>query len=488
MQNKIGNNFFDRLYRVMALTTVACTIAPFLYLFLYHSYEKAWCIALFMPVLLIFLGYGMQALYGGVIKYKRKSDESGYERMQKYFEPIHATLTLTISAIIGFFARYLTDSYLKYRAEMGYESYDPSSLLPYLMMAIVIACIAAGIIMWFFPVSKIVSFRTLFPYMVLFIVAFALHFLLAVPNHGFITFCLIIAVICAFVVMNQSYLIQLIGRSKTSVLTESVRRYNMALTIMLLITLAVALIITVIVMNGIGVIVKTAFFALLKTALSDNGSSGYNSGKNHVDESAREFSEAVFSGLVGGEGTSKALFLVFIVFIIGVILFFILIRKVNIWKAIAKFINDLWNNILAFIMNAIYFNRTVTESFVIPDYKDEELKTDQFAINNKKKKRRAKRSYKSFVSELDTYENYSDRIQYAYQTLAACLRDANRHISESSTPQEIAERLKQSCDPEDVNTVTNVFEKYKYAEEAVNHTEAEKSLNIICRLLHTYLE
>ncbi|MDD4774011.1 MAG: hypothetical protein PHZ09_10500 [Eubacteriales bacterium] len=481
-------NVYDRLNIVITIIAISMVIVPYLYITAYHNFTYPAFFSLCLPVACVFFGYFIQWGFGSVLKIKRTADNNAYESTETFFKPHQAVLTLIIAFTSGFFVNDLITRYLKHRVETGLDQYyDKYTIIPAIISALAVFSITIGILIWFYPFSRIISIKTVLPLTAAFFINYMITLVYGGVNQTFVTFCLLIYIVCVFFLLNQSNVLRTFRITKTVKITDTARLYNLSLVIITIIILAIVLIITLSFTVGIGATVKMVLFFALSSFFRDENVT------EKASDIAQSFNDSVFSGLIDTMdkrgNVSKVFYLLFLIIVLGVILFFIISRRRETWLMIKSFFTSLINNIMDFILNVIEFNKTDKESYVILDYRDEEIKMDEGAVKEyNPHKNRIRNSYRDFMIRLNTIQNNSEKLKYAYSVLTESWKNAGIGVKDSDTPREIMSKILYQSDESEIGDITEVFESIKYAETNVDETHSARTIDSICRLVKRYYD
>lgn len=458
----INEKMFNKIYKFITLVAMSCVITPFAYMMFFRMLNINAVIALFAPMLLLMTGYLIQSIFGKIAKVKRKTQDLGYESNTKFFSIKNAALPITICVIISIVLFNIIIGYLKYRAEAGIDLiYDKYSLYPYVMMLMASTIMITGIVMWFYPYNRIISFRSMFVYFCLFVIAFIISW----SFQWIATLSLILFMLCALVILNQSYIIKAINLTKIGVVTTRVRLYNIGTVALFVVAVMCALIVVASILVGVSVVFKFLFYLILGTIFMDDGSVNENTIGN-------EIGSAVFDmplmNMSGNDVAIHALWYLFIFLIIGTILSLILLKKIRkIFKSIGDFFGYLINNIISLFtdMFSFFAKSDRDEGYEYINYKDEEIDIDKISAKIKMREFNNKRyTYKDYTNDFNAMKSLNEKYKFAYQTLVKCWNDMNFSLRESDTPRQIKEKLLARTTIEDLNDITQMFELYHYSD------------------------
>ncbi|MFA6948480.1 MAG: DUF58 domain-containing protein, partial [Eubacteriales bacterium] len=351
---------FDRLYKALAVCAVICVLAPFFYSTIFRTW-----LMLPLTALLVAAGYFMQAAYGRVAGVKRVGIDASYESMNRFFSLRHSAVTCTAAFIVSLFAKFAVDAFLRWRSGVGMDFvYDAHSLYPYLALGAVFISMFCGIFCWFFPYDRVISTKTVFPLTA----AFLIGFFLTASNSGFITLSLIIYIFCALVILNQSYISRAAERTKTALITPSMRFSNIAMIAVLVAAAAGILILMTSMIVGIAVSVKALLYLVLASVFR-GGDESYT----EAADVAESVDEGVFNMSaigISNPSEAKGFFMIFAIILLGLIILFIISRKIDVFRKIGAFFAYIYQNIIDFFSNLFSFAKDKNDYYVGLDYRD----------------------------------------------------------------------------------------------------------------------
>jgi hypothetical protein len=190
---------YDRLYAVLTLIAAATVIAPYMYIFTFFNFDYPALVSFCLTVVCVFAGYGLQWVFGTVTHVKRVADSNAYENTEKFFRPHQAVITIIIAAFAGIMIRNAVNGYLLYRVETGLElAFDKYSIIPTLIMVLSVVSIITGIVIWFYPFGRVISFKSLLPLVAVFFINYMLTLVYGGVNRTFVTFCLFVFIISSY--------------------------------------------------------------------------------------------------------------------------------------------------------------------------------------------------------------------------------------------------------------------------------------------------
>lgn len=482
--NSRAMTVYDRVYVVLTIIAVSTVIAPYLYTILNGNLPAPGLLSLLLPVTGVLLGYLLQSLFGHAFKVTRAADDNAYEKTTEFFKPSKAAAGITLSVIAGIAAGSLLKGYLMNVQTGDGSYYDRYSFIPYMFGAFIMLCMIAGVVLWFYPFNRVISVRTIVPLTIVFFINFVLLFFLGNMSKLFMTLCAFIFLTCAFILLNQSNVIKTFSSTKNTLATPSVRFYNIALILLVMLALCVILTAVLSCIVGITTLLKMAVKFALEVMFREDEV------YEDAGELAQSFSDSVFNGVLDSfdvnGNAAKFFFLIFFVLILGVMVFFIISRRRDIWKTLKTAFTDFFAALMNLLVWLFTYRREKEETFIILDYKDEEIKMDAQSVRELRPSSEGKKkSYRDFKSRLDSLHGNAERIRYCYSSLVSGWRENNFGLSSGDTPREIRGKIEARTDDE-LEAITDAYESVEYAETNPDDKKADSAINGMCAILKKF--
>lgn len=480
---------FAKIYKLLSVTAVISVVAPIVYFFFYRLVpEMPQSVFFIMTAIPVAVGYAMQSFYGKVTSSRHNSrdgydDDSGYEASVSPFKPIKAAVPIVLSAVIAVIVRVIADK-LMYNAYVnGYiYTYDSNSLYPYIAMLLVFALNFVGIALWFYPPHRIISLRSMLTCFGGSSAVFAMSVMMSVPTE-MQSFSLVLFFACASIVLNQTYISRRFTGVLTAISTEG-KYYNGKLMVFIaLITLVIMLIIAS-VFTGIAFVLK---FAFIYIAVKIVGAGGASNDDYYYDVSDAEadFSDVMISNQPIGD---KLLLIACVIIFIAAIVFFAFRGHSFVKKLTAK-LKQWFREIFMFFMNMReYKSLGISSSYGFANYTDETIKLQDAAISPYDKKAEKKRSYREFVSYLNSLPTASDQIRYAYVTMLSVFRSLGYGIKRSETPRETKLRVAARSANNNLDSITDAIEAVDYIEKEPSEEKCDEAIKLMCRIIRNNFE
>ncbi len=475
--------FFGMFNKFIAAGAVTVTIAPFVYLFIYGGLGVTPLIPFTTTALSVCIGLVCQAFVGAINKTKRGESNHAYESNTKYFKPREAMISIIVAVALSFIAFKMTNSYMLalYRAGR-IPSYDPYSLYPLLAALSIFIPTMAGIMIWFYPYDKIISSRTIFPFLAVHLISVMISYYFA----NFATVCFMLFLFFALLILNQSYLLGLVDRTRIGVVTPQMRLYNIALVCVVVLLVALFFVVVMSVVVGVVVLFRMFLFFALAAILRDD-STTYQKPDEVADAASSQFF-ADFGGIAGGSDSMVMgmYFVLFCILVFCTAVFFIIVRKVNLIKIFGDLLGRVYNAILSFIENLFSYARSIKERVEYFDYFDDEKKVDQTAYQSSKKVEfKARRTYRDFTHRLNSLKTLTEKTEYAYSTLVYFWRTMEYRLRASDSPREIGAKVMSRTELKNINEITSLYERTRYGGEEV---ESDILLGEMCAMIKKYYD
>ncbi len=483
------DRMFAKIYKLLSVAAVVSVIAPIVYFFFYRLVpEMSQFVFFLITAIPVAIGYAMQSFYGTVTSSRNNSrdgydDDGGYEAFVNPFKPIKAAVPVTLSVIFALIIRVVTDRIMYSAYRNGYIlTYDSNSLYPYMAMLLFFALNFIGIVLWFYPPQRIISLRSMLTYFAVSSVVFAMSVMMSVPTE-MQSFSLVLFFVCASVVLNQTYISRRFTGVLTAISTEG-KYYNGKLMVfMALITLVIMLLIAS-VFTGIAFLLK---FAFIYIAVKIVGAGGDANDDNYYDVSDAEadFSDVMISNQPIGD---KLLLIACVIIFIVAIVFFAFRGHSLVKKILAK-LKQWFKEFFLFFMNMReYSSLGVSSSHRFANYTDETIKLQDAVISQYDKKAEKKRSYREFVSYLNSLPTASDQIRYAYVTMLSVFRSLGYGIKRSETPRETKLRVAARSANNNLDSITDAIEAVDYMEKEPPEEKCDEAVKLMCRIIRNNFE
>ncbi len=475
---------FKKFYKILAVIAVVSVIVPIVYFFFYWFLPKNyWPYVYIVSFVLFAVGYGMQAFYGAVTMSRHNSregydDESGYEAAVKPFQPLRAAGPIVVAAIIAIVSRIVIDRIL-YRAYLnGYVyTYDSQSLYPYIGMIAVFGLVFAGIVLWFYPPHRIISMRSMFTYFGIMGVVFAVSTVMSVPTT-LMSVSLIVFFTCSFIVLNQTHIRKGVTGTLTAISNEG-KYYNLKLMLVASFAVLFILIIFAAIFTGVGFLLKFIFIYVAVKLF--NVSSSTEDGYYDSDDAHADFSDVMLENQPIGD----KLLIVLCIAIFIVALVFFAFRGHALTKKILEKIKLWLRELFMFFMNAREYRSMsgASMSRQFANYMDETISLQDAAIRAYDPKTEKKRSYREFISYLNSLPTATHQIRYAYVTMLSVFRSLGYGVRRSETPRETKARVMARSANNDLTAVTDAIESVNYIEAEPAEEKCDEAVKAMCRII-----
>ncbi len=473
---------FKKFYKILSVIAVVSVIVPIIYVFLYRFIPQEYIFLLYgVSVLLICIGYAMQAFYGAVMSSRHNirdgyEDESGYESTSNPFKPLYAVGPIVVAALVGFAFFGIVDRLLYMLYVNGGMIYDSHSLYPYIGMLAAFALVLSGIVLWFYPPHRIISLRSMFAYFGVMGVAYAASVMMSVPTTV-LSLSLIVFFACSFIVLNQTHIRRGVTGTVTAI-SDDGKFYNLKLMIVASVVVVFVLIIFFAVFTGVGFILKFVFTYIAVKML--NGSAESEDQYYDEEQAAVDFSDVMFDRQPMGD---QFFIILFILLFIGAIVFFIF-RGSSAVKNLIEKIKEWIRELFMFFMNAREY-RGIGQSLSreYANYTDETISLQDAAIRAYNPKAVEKRSYREFIAYLNSLPTATDQIRYAYVTMLSVFHSLGYGIKRSETPRETKIRVKSRSAGHDLDAVTSAIESVDYIEVEPSEKECDRAVQEMCRII-----
>ena len=449
---------FEKLYKAITIFALSCLITPFTYMLFFQTLGLNIVLTFITPLFLLTLGYFIQAAFGKITKVKRKKEDMAYEGFTKFFDVKNAALPIVICVVIAFVLFNIVTGYMKYRFEVGIDlTYDRDSLYPYMMLMMSAAIMIIGVVMWFYPYSRIISLRTMFVYFALFSAVFIFTF----SAQWISTICMILFVLCALIILNQSNIIRTINLTKVGVATSRVRLYNIGTVFLFIGAVICTLIVVASILVGLTVVFQFLFYLTLGAMFNTDGMVD----GTHVADSIGDASFNIsLLNMSSDNGAVHALWYLFILIVVLLIISLIFIKSIRkVFKSISDFFGALINNIISLFTDMFFFFSMKNPDIDYINYKDEEIDVDKVEAKIKMQEFSKKRySYREYTTKFNSLKTINEKYIFAYQSLIECWQNMDFSLRDADTPRQIRDKVLARTTIEEVPDITAIFEQYHY--------------------------
>lgn len=489
---------FEKIYRFLALMSILCIVlawvlplsAPIAEISAVISPGSMWIGALAAPAIFVIVvlaytcGYFLQSLISCRGRFKRRADTSTYEAQTRFFSSRIAFPSLVILATIHLALGIASHTVL-------YELLEPMyhGLLFYVALIFILSFASSivGVVMWFLPLGRILSYKTVASgAFIIMIAAWVYGVYGGFGGVSGLYGAILIAIyaVLAAVVINQTHLSKSYHGTIVSRITNSARGYNLLLVALLIPIAAIAFFIAAVVFTGLKIAFRSLLFYFFGN-VAQNSEQG-----SMIDEMGLTKAYNMFVYDVPDATMSYEFYLavIFAILCVGVIIFLVVCRteqmKIIIGK-IKKWISD----VLDFLFSLFDPSSEIRtgKTYVFESYKDVEKKIKHRGDVGSARIHDPEHSYRAFLAHLEALPEGEKRVRYAYSTFAISLRHQGLGVKKSDTPRQIAQRISTDRRFEHISGITEAFEKVSYAERELSREDYEMTMNTLLPLVRSVL-
>lgn len=461
----------DLLLQIPVFVGAACLLMPVMFV-LFSGTLHGWIWVMPpMTVLLMALGFFMQLLYGNRTGHRYRlrgdGDEAGFS-VAHAFVPVCAALILSGLSFFLFRELYYQ---ITIRTTVLYQIASP---YPILSAAGMFLAMLAGIVLWFYPLDRLVGINMVVPFCSC---AAGLALLMMFTGGVFsviMTLSFFLFVISMLLLLNQSYITRGYRGSVVSVITPEARLYNMRLVLYMLVAVVLVSALVYTVLSGLGSLFKMLLFTTVYQFLSRGGSTEDVTYYDSADVSG-DFTKAVFNN----SPKAQVLFYIFLLILVMFVLFVVFRRLREIFAGIGAWIKS----IIEFWLVAKTF--WVSEEIEILNYVDEETKLQDAAVRDYHAMADKSNTYEAFLSRLNALPTMEEKLGFAYAMMLRACRQAGIPLKTSDTPREAYEKL-MHYEVSDAEELTDAFELVKYAEQDLGE-RTPAAIRSICAVVKKYM-
>lgn len=494
---------YKALYRLFPPLCVSMLLTPFVSCMLASAFVfdnvltvravPLWWIP-FLTIAAVFSGFFFQSLYAGLLG--KHASVDGLERNGATFWKFRfsgAVLPIVCAVLLSFGVGVAFDRYLFHIYKIGaMPVYYESSVYPMLAAVLCFAAMVCGIVLWFYPMERLMSVGFLIGSFAVLFVAYLLLSFFAIPAIRvlapvYFAPCMIGYFITATVLYNQRYLTQSCRGSVVVVIRPEDRAYNIGLVLCLFLLLIVSVGVFYVLMRGLYLIFRSLVLITLFRLFYNSDDAAGNRYRSYGYVTGEEAQKMVFRGQ---RGDNNILY-VFVFLVLCIILLTILIRSGKLrelWQAIAAWVADFFATLrLGTHFLKISFDPNAEEEEDV-NFKDEKKKLQNAAIRDYAEMAAKTDSYKQFLARLSRLPDAGEQIAYAYTVLVRMYREGSIPLKIADTPREIACKVQNgTTDGEAIRAITVAFETVRYAGDDVDRACAESVLSDMCAIIKRYL-
>ena len=479
------NRRFDRLYSVIAFLGVYFITTAFVVPALPSSGLVS--LAAFGGVLvLMLLGWWLQAGFCAATRSRRASSSRSYEQENKFYSTKLAFPVAIVAVVLAVIASRMIDRYLFRRAQEVVGSYyDENSIIPLAGACVVFLVVMVGSFVWFFPYDRLLTGRGVFVGAILLMVSFMLYSVTDSNARGMVAVCFIGYALCAVLAANQYAITRSYRGTVVSFLTPRARRYNMLLVLAL--TLAFVAFCGLFYVVAVGI--RTLVLLVVAAVLSSTDDSDLGRLARQDPEYQANLNEYIFGSSKPNESLNYWLFILFFL-CVGTALVVFLARHTDAMKRMITLVKDWIVSLFELIFRPILdYIAPGDGDDIFCNYLDEEEKLQDAEIREYLAPETERRmTYREFTSELRARHTPEERYRFAYSFFLSQLRSMQMFVKKSDTPREVAERVLVSRNFEDdpdleksLAGITEEYERIEYADAGAS--DGDEALEGLCRLI-----
>lgn len=493
----------DKLLSMVSFIGASMLMVPLSILLLGISFPNAVMVMPVLAVLFTFLGYYVQSLNAKAQRKRASLDgfSSIKEGILSGYKVKYAAISYLVIILLAVPLSLLYDFSMNLMLQNAIISYYDSIHLVFFDILYFLAS-AVGIVMWFYPVSRLSNVYVLFGGAVLFYIETFFTMIMSYtiqsePASGSFTSGIsfisaigipfVIFNMCILLIFNQSNLQKHYKGSVVSVMTPSARIYNMFLVFLVVLMFFTVSWVVYTIFSGFWLIIKSIIYVALFRFFNTSGGVGEAREYEYVDsdEVRKKFTRDVLSGN-HGDGGILARF----VFVIAVIAIIVIGIKTGWIFKVIKRIRD-W---VADVINTFLIGKDIFKNAFNPaeddktyNYKDEKKRIQKAAIRDYSLMAEQTDDYKYFMQQLSRMKNYDEQLCYAYTVLLKMYRKINISLKNSDTPREVENKVSRAMSDARIKKITGDFEKVHYAEIEPDDREAAEILGNICEEVKRYM-
>lgn len=483
------DQLFGKIYKFLSVVAVVSVVAPIVYFFFYQLMpENSQLLIYLLSAMFVFVGYLMQSFYGKVTMSRHNSrdgydDEGGYEASVNPFQPIRAAGPIVLSAIFALIVRVIVDRMMYSAYQNGYIlTYDSNSIYPYMAMFLAFGLNFIGIALWFYPPHRIISLRSMLTCFGVSSVVYAMSLLMSVPTK-MMSISLVIFFVCAAMVLNQTHISRGVTGTLTAISAEG-KYYNCKLMLFIAIVAAFTMLALAAIFTGVGFLLKFVF-TYIAVKIFGAGNTSDDNVYYDISDAAADFSGVMISN----QSFEDKLLIILCIIIFILALVFFAFRGHKITQTVVEKLKLWFREIFMFFMNMREFNSSgISSSYRFANYTDETIKLQDATVRAYDPKAEKKRSYREFVSYLNSLPTASDQIRYAYVTMLSVFRSLGYGVKRSETPRETKHRVAARSANNNLDLITDAIEAVDYIEKEPSEEKCDEAIKLMCRIIRNNFE
>ncbi len=465
---RVGTAAIDPICKLIASVGILAMVLIASYTLL--SPLQVGALAIIIPIGAYTLGYVMQGIVLLLAHHKPPSDYS-YEGTQKFFIRGYAIIPLFVSLI---FAALMQNVYYEYFLVLMHKGllaqFDSYSLQPYACAVATFLCSAAGIVVQFFPYGRLMSMRVMVTCIGIGILG--TFFTSGSPIVG-ILFAVYAA--CTVILMNQSYIMRSYKSLVVTKISTSARMYSLRIMLLCIVLSILGGIIVFIALNGLYRVLLFLLYLTVFTIVKDSSQT--------QQTTSQAVNDIVFEGDKIGELTNKMSLVGFILMAVFAILFFIFGKNAS-FKGIIDTIVRWFEEFVALFMGSREHVREPELNF-----KDEVETLNKVKASRMQTAlaRSGSLTLREFNSEMSALKTDSERLSYSYIVMIRLLNTLNPSLRASDTPRELSEKIGATMNFPEIDGITDLIERMKYAKELDDPIETKRVLGDVRRMVEHHL-
>lgn len=416
-----------------------------------------------------YVSQGLVLLFSG----RRKEIDRSWEGNVRYFSFPAALPCLAVCALLSFLCSKGLTEYFYMLFRKGVLLYfDSYSLLTPVSVLILFAACAAGIYIQFFPYYRIITVERV----VVCTGISLLCYLLSFANDS-IAVCYMIYMICAVIVMNQSYVMNSYGSKAITRLTDKTRFTGLRIVLLYILLTSAAGILISLVVRGAFLLIKMIILILLFNIMQrTSGLSSFRPG---------EITDTVNQSVLGeNQFANISNIIFFMVLLIAGIVAVIALRS-SIMQSIIEALSRWFEAFISFFLGSDKPSHERQISYI-----DTEESIDTAARSagpSASVSRSRQLTLRSFGMELASRRTDEAKLGYSYTVMIRLLAELNTNLHLSDTPRELSEKIQATMAVDSIAEITRLIEQIKYAERSADPNVTKAVLRRVCAIVEKRL-
>lgn len=466
---RVGTASIDPICKLIAATGLFMIVLEICYAFVSGINPDVGFLVIILSVG-YFGGFFLQGFILALMRRKKKQDYS-WEGIEKYFSLPAAVPALIIAFIIAVGSNRIFYLYYSLLLNKGVISQlDAYSLQPKMGVVAFLFAAVVGIVTQFYPYNRIISMERVLTHSAISLLCFTLT-----GGSLFIGIFFLIYVVCAVLILNQSYIIRVYNSVTVTKITASARLYNARMILLCLFLTSIGGFFAMIMVNGIYILLRFIVFLAIFTIIGRN-----QPGSQRVEDVNRQVVESVF----GNQFNSNLFMLIGALIMLAMAIVLVVFARSSVIKSFLEAVKRWFDEFIALFMGSNEHESEREINYCDTVEKIEIIEKSRAARIIEKKRL----TVRDFNSELAALKTDEEKLGYSYTVMIYLLSLLNPNLHKSDTPRELESKISASMSIGSIGDITELIEKIKYAEKAADSATSKRILGEVCAVVEQRLD